>query len=312
MSGFDERILNGMGVFAAIVDAGSFAAAAEQLGISQPGVSRAIARLEARLGIRLFNRTTRVVSLTDEGRRFHAEVRPLMASLEEAAANASGGATAVRGRLRVNVDPFFSRLILGPQLESFLVAHPELRLELINRDQLGDMVADGFDLAVRFGVPRVSGMVARKLLETRILTVAAPSYLKRQGRPFSPEELLQDKHTCIDFRDSETGRPFTWEFHNKQKKIVIEPRARLTVNDSGTLLSTCIAGYGIAQIMEYGCAQLISEGLLVDLFGDWPDERFPLYALYPSRHHPPAKTRVFLDFVIALTGAQPMPPMPTQ
>jgi DNA-binding transcriptional LysR family regulator len=291
-----------VGVFAAIVDAGSFAAAGEQLGMSQSGVSRAVARLEARLGIRLFHRTTRVVSLTDEGRRFHAEVRPLMAALEEAAAAASGGATAVRGLLRVNVDPFFSRLILGPQLERFLAAHPELRLELITRDQLGDMVADGFDLAVRFGVPRSSGLVARKLLDTRILTVAAPAYLQRQGRPFAPEELLQGEHTCIDFRDSETGRPFAWEFHRKRKKIVIEPRARLTVNDSGTLLSACLAGYGIAQIMEFGCTQLLAEGLLIDLFGDWPDERFPLYALHPSRHHPSAKTRVFLDFVIGLTG----------
>lgn len=308
MSGFDERILNGMGVFAAIVDAGSFAAAGEQLGMSQPGVSRAVARLEARLGIRLFNRTTRVVSLTDEGRRFHAEAMPLLAGLEEAAASAASGASAVRGRLRVNVDPFFSRLILGPQLEHFLAAQPALRVELRTSDQLGDLIGDGFDLAVRFGVPRASGLVARKLLETRILTVAAPRYLERQGRPFKPEELLQTGHACIDFRDPETGRPFPWEFHRKRKKIRIAPDARLVVNDAGTLLSACLAGYGVAQIMEFGCAHFIADGQLVDLFSDWPDERFPLYALHPSRHHPPAKTRAFLDFVVALTGA----PTPTQ
>lgn len=295
-----------MGVFAAIVDAGSFAAAGRQLGMSQPGVSRAVARLEARLGIRLFHWTTRVVSLTDDGMRFHAQVRPWMAALEEAAANASGGASAVRGRLRINVDPFFSRLILGPRLGSFLLAHPELQLELFTRDQLGDMVADGFDLAIRFGVPRDCGLVARKLLETRILTVAAPSYLQQHGRPLSPEKILEEKHTCIDFRDAATGRPFAWEFHRKSRQVIIEPRARLSVNNAGTLLSACIAGYGIAQIMEYGCAHLVAEGLLVDLFSDWPDERFPLYAFYPSRHQPSAKTRAFLDFVIASTGAQPV------
>ena len=111
MRGFDERLLNGMGVFVAIVDAGSLAAAGDQLGMSPPGVSRALARLEGKLGIRLFDRTTRKISLTDEGRRFHAQVTPLIAGLEEAAATASGSATAVRGRLRVNVDPFFSRLV---------------------------------------------------------------------------------------------------------------------------------------------------------------------------------------------------------
>jgi DNA-binding transcriptional LysR family regulator len=304
MPDFDERVLNGMSVFAAIVDAGSFAQAGKHLGMSQPGVSRAVARLEARLGIRLFNRTTRVVSLTDDGMRFHAEVRPLMAALEEAAANASGGATVVRGRLRIHVDPFFSRLVLGPLLGNFLLSHPELRLELFTKDQLGDMVADGVDLAIRFGVPRDSGLVARKLLETRILTVAAPSYLQRHGRPVSPEKIMEEQHTCIDFRDSATGRPFAWEFHKPGERVIIEPRARLTVNDAGTLLSTCIAGYGIAQIMEYGCESLVAEGLLVDLFSDWPDERFPLYAFYPSRHQPSAKTRAFLDFVIASTGVQ--------
>ena len=172
MPRFDERMLNGTSVFAAIVDVGSFAAAGEVLDMSQPGVSRAVARLEARLGIRLFDRTTRAVSLTDEGRRYYEQVIPLMAGLEEAAAVAAGGAIAVRGQLRINVDPFFSRLILGPSLGAFLGSYPDLHLELITRDRLGDMVADGFDLAVRFGEPRTSSLVARRLLDTRILTVA--------------------------------------------------------------------------------------------------------------------------------------------
>jgi DNA-binding transcriptional LysR family regulator len=301
MPGYDERMLNGMSVFTAIVDAGSFAAAGEQLDMSQSGVSRAVARLEARLGIRLFDRTTRVVSLTDEGRRFHEQVTPLIAGLEEAAATASGGATVVRGRLRVNIDPFFSRLILGPRLESFMNDHRDLRLELITRDQLGDMVTEGFDLAVRFGEPRASSLVARKLFDTRIVTVAAPSYLKRNGRPLTPQELGKGTHPCIEFRDPETGRPFGWEFHRKRKKLEVETDGRLVVNDVATMLSVCLSGYGIAQVMQISAEQLLAAGRLVDLFPDWPDERFPLYALYPSRHHPPAKTRAFLEFVMSLT-----------
>jgi DNA-binding transcriptional LysR family regulator len=300
MPGFDERMLNGMSVFTAIVDAGSFAAAGEQLDMSQSGVSRAVARLEARLGIRLFDRTTRVVSLTDEGRRFYQQVTPLIAGLEEAAATASGGATAVRGRLRVNLDPFFARLILGPRLDSFMNDHPDLQLELITRDQLGDMVTDGFDLAVRFGEPRTSSLIARKLLDTRILTVAAPSYLKRHGRPLSPQELGNGMYACIEYRDPETGRPFGWEFHRKRKKLEVETNGRLVVNDVATMLSVCLSGYGIAQVLQLSVQQLLLEKRLVELFPDWPDERFPLYALYPSRHHPPAKTRAFLEFVMSL------------
>src|SRR6201996_7149027 len=227
MAGFNERILNGISVFAAIVDAGTFAAAGETLGMSQPGVSRAIARLEARLKIRLFDRTTRSVALTDDGRRFFEHVMPHLAGLEEAAATASGGATAVRGRLRVNVDPIFSRLLLGPRLDAFLNAHPELELELLTRDRLGDMIAGGFDLAVRFGEPGSSSLVARKLLDTPVRTVAAPSYLKRRGRPATPQALASDAHTCIEFRDPETGRPFVWEFHRKRKRITVATRGRL-------------------------------------------------------------------------------------
>ncbi len=136
---FDERILNGMGVMTAIVDSGSFAGAAERLDMSQSGVSRSVARLEARLGIRLFDRTTRTVTLTDEGRRFYAQVVPLLDGLEDAASSAAGGASAVRGRLRVNVDPFFSKIVLSPRIGQFIERYPELDVDLFTRDALGDI-----------------------------------------------------------------------------------------------------------------------------------------------------------------------------
>ncbi|MGC2967629.1 LysR family transcriptional regulator [Paraburkholderia aspalathi] len=299
---FDERMLNGMGVLTAIVDCGSFAAAGEALDMSQSGVSRSVARLEARLGIRLFDRTTRSVTLTDEGRRFYEQIVPLLGGLEEAAASAAQGATAVRGRLRVNMDPFFSRLVLGPRLGGFVDKHADLHLELITRDQLGDMVADGFDLAIRFGDPPVSSLIARKLLDTRVLTVAAPSYLKKHGHPASPAELESGKHACIKFRDPLTGYPFSWEFHRGRKKTTITPQGRLTVNDVGTLHSVCAAGQGVAQILAFGAESLFANGKLIELFPDWSDEVYPLYALYPSRHHPPAKVRAFFDFIVSLTG----------
>jgi len=295
---FDERILNGMGVFTAIVDSGTFAAAAALLDISPPGVSRSVSRLEKRLGIRLFDRTTRSVSLTDEGRRFHKQVMPLLAALEEAAMSASLGAKAVRGKLRVNVDPFFSSLLLGPKLDAFLTEHPNLELELVTRDRLGDMVAEGFDLAIRFGAPRSSSLVARVLFSTRILTVATPGYLNRQGRPERPEDLQH--HECIQFRDPETGKPFGWEFHQGSSVVNVPTHGQLTLNDVRTMHEVCLSGYGIAQIMQFGSEAFLMEGRLVELLPDWPDERFTLHALYPSRIHPPAKTRQFLAFVESL------------
>ncbi|MEA3092984.1 MAG: hypothetical protein QOJ04_4326 [Caballeronia sp.] len=299
---FDERMLNGMGVLSAIVDSGSFAAASEALDMSQSGVSRSVARLEARLGIRLFDRTTRSVKLTDEGRRFYEQIVPLLSGLEEAAASASQGASAVRGRLRVNIDPLFSRLFLGPRLGAFVEKYPELHLDLITSNQLGDMVADGFDLAVRFGQPRESTLIARKLLDTRVITVASPAYIKKHGRPLAPADLEREPHTCIQFRDPETGRPFQWEFHRGKKKILIAARGRLSANDVGTMHGVCLAGHGIAQVLALGAEQLLASGRLVDLFPDWPDETFPLYAAYPSRHHLPAKVRAFFDFIVSLTG----------
>ena len=299
---FDERMLNGMGVLSAIVDSGSFAAASEALDMSQSGVSRSVARLEARLGIRLFDRTTRSVKLTDEGRRFYEQIVPLLSGLEEAASTASQGATAVRGRLRVNIDPFFSRLFLGPRLGAFVEKYPDLQLDLITRDQLGDMVADGFDLAVRFGQPRESTLIARKLLDTRVITVASPGYIKKHGRPLVPADLEHAPHRCIHFRDPETGRPFQWEFHRGKKKILIAAQGRLSANDVGTMHGVCLAGHGIAQVLALGTEQLLASGRLVDLFPDWPDETFPLYAAYPSRHHLPAKVRAFFDFIVSLTG----------
>jgi DNA-binding transcriptional LysR family regulator len=303
MNGFATQLLEGVDVMAAVVDARSFGGAGEALDMSQSGVSRSIARLEARLGIRLFERTTRSVRLTDEGRRFYEQVMPLVGALQEATAGAQAGVAAIRGRLRVNVDPFFSRLILGPALGGFLERHPELEVELRTRDDLGDLVGDGFDLALRFGHPQPSSLVARKLLDLRVLTVAAPSYLKRFGRPAHPQELAGGHHRCIQFRDPATGRPFPWEFHQRRRKLVIAAAGTLTVNDAGTLQSACEAGYGIAQMFVLPQDPVLAERRLVNLFPDWSDERFPLYAYHPSRHHVPAKTRAMLDFVVGLVSA---------
>jgi DNA-binding transcriptional LysR family regulator len=298
---FDGRLLGGISVLAAVVETGNFARAGATLGLTPSGVSRAAARLEAHVGVRLFDRTPRAVTLTDEGRRFHAQVFPLVAGLEEAAVDAAGSAAAVRGRLRVNADPWFARLVLAPRLSGFLSAHPALWLELIVRDTLGDLIGEGFDVAVRFGEPEPSALISRKLLETRILTCAAPAYLARHGRPQRPTDL--ERHECLLFRDPVTGRPFSWEFCNGSEVVQVKVTGRLLLNDLATKLSACVAGHGIAQSFEFGLDTLLATGELVQILPDWAEERFPLYSYYPSRHLPPAKVRAFLDFIQANASA---------
>ncbi|PAA22037.1 MULTISPECIES: LysR family transcriptional regulator [Pseudomonas] len=300
MRALSSRLLEGVDVMAAVVDARSFGGAAEVLDMSQSGVSRAIARLETRLGIRVFERTTRSVRLTDEGRSFYEEVMPLIDALAEATGSAASDAQKVRGRLRVNVDPLFARLILGPRLGAFMESHPELEMELRSKEDLGDLIADGFDIAIRFGHPQPSSLVARKLLDTRVLAMASPAYLERFGHPKDPMELETSDHRCILFREPVTGRPFAWEFHQRRKKVTVKPQGMLTVNDPGTVYSTCLAGLGIAQLFELGIEEYTSSRQLVQLFPDWSEQRFPLYAYYPSRYHVPAKTRALLDFVAGL------------
>jgi len=293
---FDGRIISNIGVLAAIIESGSFSRAADMLGLSRSGVSRALSRLEERIGVRLVNRTTRAVALTDEGWKFYHEIAPMLASIEDTVTVTSGSSVAVRGRLRVNVDPFFSRLLLAPHIAEFLSLYPDLSLELIAKDQLGDMVGEGFDIALRFGTPPESSLVAKKLLETRTITVASAVYLKAHGMPASPTDLVN--HACIQVRDSLTGQPIgVWQFRRGNKAVAVKISGRLTVVEFGSMLGACLGGFGIARVKRIGVHRLIQQGALIEVLPDWRGESYPLYALYPSRHLPAAKVRAFVDFV---------------
>jgi DNA-binding transcriptional LysR family regulator len=300
---FDGRLLANISVLAAIVHSGSFARAAEALSMSPSGVSRAVGRLEASIGVRLFDRTTRSVTLTDEGRRLYGEISPLISGIGDAVNMASGASTAVRGRLRVNVDAYFSRRMIAPHLATFLDRYPEISLELIVREQLGDLVAEGFDIAVRFGQPPSSSLVARKLLETRTTTVASPAYLKKYGTPQTPADLIH--HACIQMRSTMTGLPLEWEYGLSGQVTPVKTSSRLLVNESGTLIGACLAGAGIARVKASGVEDLIASGQLVELLQEWTGESFYLYALYPSRHLPAAKVRAFIDFVAQILRLEP-------
>ncbi len=294
---FDTRLLTGLNVLASVVETGSFVRAGEAMGLTQSAVSRSIQRLEERLAFRLLERTSKAVRLTDEGRRFWQEARPLLDRLEEVTEDAVSSTGTVRGCLRVNVEPAFCRLVLAAKLGGFLNRHPELRVELFVRDALGDLVADGFDVAVRFGGAPGAGLSGRCLSQVRIVTCASPAYLKRCGHPRTPADLVKEGHECLLFRNPASGVPYPWEFHRRKKRLRVPVAGRLVVNDAPAYLEACLAGVGIAQLLHLGIEPLLATGKLIDLFADYPDERFPLWAYYPARQVVPAKLRAWLDFL---------------
>jgi DNA-binding transcriptional LysR family regulator len=293
---FDGRILSGVSVLAAVVEGASFVKAAELIGITDSGVSRAISRLETRLGVRLLDRTTRSVSMTDEGRRFYEEVKPHLQAIEDAAIIASGAVSAVRGRLKVDIDPFFLPMVLAGRLGEFCERFPELYIEFVSSERLGDMVSEGTDLAIRFGQPRLSTLVARKLIEAPVLTVASPAYIERYGRPNHPTELEQ--HRCLQFIDPYSGKPYGWEFVRDTETIEVPTRGPLIFTDPKAMMDECVAGTGIGKLIGWGVKEQLETGTLIDLFPEWHGPVFPLYAFHPSRKHPPAKVRAFVDFCI--------------
>lgn len=246
------------------------------------------------MGVRLLDRTTRSLRLSDEGRRFYEQVGPHLDGIEQAAMEASGSAGVVRGRLRINVAPIVSQVILSSRIGEFLTAYPEVRLEMIMRDAVGDLTADGFDMALRFGDPP-EALIARKLADMRVITAASPSYIERRGKPIHPSDLAA--HETIDFWDPVRSRPYDWEFRRDDQVLSVKTSARLMTSDAATMLAACVAGLGICQLPPLGAQSMFDRGELIDLFPDWPGERFPLFALYPPRQQRSAKVRAFIQFV---------------
>jgi DNA-binding transcriptional LysR family regulator len=297
---FDVRLLGGITVFCAVVETGSFVGAGASLGLTQSGVSRAIQRLEEQLSSRLLERSPRAVTLTGEGRRFYTEVKPLLGNLEETAERASGAASTVRGHLRLNVDGSLARLVIGPRMGELLELHPGLSAEICVRSEVGDLLGDGFDLALRFGEPSPSVLIAKRLALIPVLTCASRDYVKRKGRPAKPEDLITDHHECLLFHDPLTRRPFSWEFHRKKKIITVPVSGRLTFDDGMSQLAACLAGCGVAQLFDWVIEDDLKTGRLINLFPEWSDELFPFYMYLPSAHYVPAKVRTFQAFVTQL------------
>ena len=297
----EKKLLSGVDVLSAVIEAGSFNRAGAALGLTQPAVSRAIARLEQRVGIRIFHRSPRAIRLTSEGLRFFEAVAPHLEAIEDAARAAAGARTEVQGRLRVNVDETIGQYLLCPHIYRFLTEYPAVSVEISAQDQMGDLITEGFDVAVRFGPARNTSLICRLLLKTPVITCASPEYLARHGHPHHPSDL-QKGHRCLLHRDPATGRHFPWEFVQGRKSVKADVTGQLIVNTGSLLVEACLGGYGVAQFLELYMKDFLADGRLVQVLPDWAEETYPLYAYHHSPKLVPAKVRAFLDFVTSLVG----------
>ncbi len=291
------QVLDGLGLLATVVDAGTFVRAGEYLGVTQSAVSRAVARLEQRIGIRLFTRTARAIALTEEGRRFYETIAPHLSAIEAATNEASDGAARVRGRLRVSVGGSTGQYIFTPVLQPFLDAHPELVVELVVRERLGDLVSEGFDASIRFGESEGAALKSRVLLRAPITSCASPAYLAKYGTPRTPKDI--ERHRCILMRDPRTGVPFGWDFVRGKKTVSVAASGQLVVNEIGPMLAACLAGQGIAQLPEPCIRGELAAGRLVRVLPAWNDETYPLYVYYSAQRVSP-KVRAFVDYVVSV------------
>ena len=286
-------------MFVGVVEAGSFTAAAERLGHSVSFVSKEIARLEARIGARLLNRTTRTQSLTDAGRDYYERCRQIVADAEEAEDRVSLGRERTRGLLRVSAPVSLGLGRLASVLPDFLETHPEMRAEIDLNDRMVDMMADGFDVVIRVGQLKASSLICRRIASSRGVIVAAPDYRDRRGRPAHTSEL--SGQACISY--SLMRSPERWDFVEPDgRRVSVDIRTRVLCNSAELETALAVAGLGVTRLPAFACARELAEGRLQSVLDDYGRSEIGVYAIYPERRHLPAKTRVFIDFLIERFG----------
>ncbi|MHB1122522.1 MAG: LysR family transcriptional regulator [Ramlibacter sp.] len=284
-----------MSVFAAVVDAGSFVGASDALEMSKPAVSRHVAELEARLGVRLLHRTTRRLSLTEEGEVFYARCKELLGELEEAEAEITSRAGKAAGQLKVSAPVSFGLLHLAPLWPAFMARHPDVVLDVTLSDRMVDLVEEGFDLAVRVARLPSSSLVGRKLSSTRAVLCASPKYLKAHGTPQHPSELA--RHTVIAYSLLSTGD--TWSFEGPDGAVSVKVQPRMRSNSGDTCRAAALGHQGIIIQPTFLIGDDLRSGALVELMPQYRAIELGIYALYPTRKHVLPKVRLLVDHLVA-------------
>jgi DNA-binding transcriptional LysR family regulator len=281
--------------FAEIVEQGSFARAAQQLGVSPSALSQIIRGLEERVGVRLLNRTTRSVAVSEAGERFLARVGPALRELDEAQNELANLRGEPSGLLRINTPREPVVHLITPKLGAFTRKYPAIVLDLVTDDLLADIVAQRFDAGIRLGETLDRDMVAVPLTaEVEMMVVAAPSYLKQYGAPLHPKDLA--KHRCINLRWPSGRGVYRWEFERGRKKLEVDVEGPLTVNNTDVAVGAVLQGVGLAYLFDFKVQSALEEGRLVRVLEKWTPPFPGFYLYHPSRRQTPPALRAFIEF----------------
>ena len=290
-------------MFVAVIDTGSFAAAAMRLGTSAGQASKRVSRLERELGVQLIMRTTRALSLSEAGRAYYERIKALIEDFDALDASVRNASGAPSGRLRITAPITFGTTQLAPVLISFAKSFPDIQLDVSFSDRIVNLVDEGFDAAIRIGQPADSSLIVRRLCSARIVLVAAPSYLDLHGTPTTPTELIN--HNCIidtNFRD-----PVTWKFRqcDNQQQLSAEVRGHIHFSNAEACVAAAEAGLGIARVPSFVAGARLRLGAVQSVLSRYEDEPRGLYAVYPPGRHLALKVRILVDFLADTFRGQP-------
>lgn len=292
--------LQAMAVFVRVVETGGLSRAADSLQLPKATATTLIQQLEAALGVKLLNRTTRKVSVTADGAAYYPRCVAILAQVRETEESLGQRHASPRGRLRVEVPTLMARLVIVPALPGFFTRYPDIQLDLGCSERRADLIEEGIDCAVWSGDLEDSTLIARRVGELYLGTCASPSYLSVHGRPRHPDELTA--HLCINHFSPRTGKIFDWVFAKDGLRIQSSLRGQIALDDENSYVAAAEAGLGVAQIPAFVLKEAMERGSLELLLGDWFAEPAPLHVVYPQNRHLSVKIRVFVDWVAELFG----------
>ncbi|MFT4272533.1 MAG: LysR family transcriptional regulator [Pantoea sp.] len=285
--------------FARVVEAGNFTRAADSLDMPNATLSKLVQELEAHLGIRLLQRTTRRVTVTAEGRDYYEKALRIVRDLEDIDASFNVVSSRLRGHLRIDVGGSTARDVLIPALPDFLARYPDIRIDLGVSDRAVDLISDNVDCVIRGGPLSDSSLIARHIGDATMITCATPGYLKAFGVPAYPDEL-KNGHRLISYLSPQSGRPFPFHFMRDGERTEIKSEHRIGVNESNAHLAAALAGLGIIQTFTYATAEAQQRGALVEILKPWRPAAYPFHVVYPQNRHVTQRLRVFIDWLIAV------------
>ncbi len=290
-----------MQTFALVAELASFSKAAEALRVPNATVSTRVSQLEAHLQVKLLQRTTRRLSLTEDGAAYLERALRLLNDLTELEAKVTGEVAAPKGRLRIDVPAAAGRHVLAPYLPEFFARYPDITLDIGSSDRPVDLVTEGVDCVIRGGLLHDEQLVARKLGAFEVITCASPAYLKRQGVPTCLGDLKSDNHYAVNFFSAKNSKTFGFDFEKDGETLEVMLPHRASANDADTQMALCMQGLGLMQYPRTGALQnQLDGGALVQVLAPWSAGRMSLHVLYPRNHHLSSRVRVFVDWVVGV------------